>query len=100
MGGEGSFGEREIISNRGEPRREFGGVKRDPPRRTWQVGQILTKREINSLGTLEHQTMNMLAGKSLLASSLYLFKLTKNRFVGPVQRSYPGHRVGIVDGLW
>lgn len=53
MGGEGSFGEdRGIISRRGEPRREFGGVRREPPRRTWHVGQILTKRDINSLGTL------------------------------------------------
>lgn len=52
MGGEGNFGERGIISRRGDPRREFGGVRRDPPRRTWQVGQILTKRDISSLGTL------------------------------------------------
>lgn len=40
------------MSSRGELLRELGGVKREPPRRTWQVGHILTKREINSLGTL------------------------------------------------
>lgn len=53
IGGEGNFGDdRGIISSLGEPRREFGGVRREPPRRTWQVGQILTKRDISSLGTL------------------------------------------------
>lgn len=53
IGGDGSFGDRGPISSLGEPRRELGGVRRDPPRRTWQVGQILTKREISSLGTLQ-----------------------------------------------
>jgi hypothetical protein len=51
-GGDGSLGDRDTISSRGEPRREFGGVRRDPPLRTWQVGHILTNREINSFGTL------------------------------------------------
>lgn len=52
IGGDGNFGERGAISSRGELLLELGGVRRDPPRRTWQVGQILTKREISSFGTL------------------------------------------------
>lgn len=54
MGGEGSLGDRGTMSSLGELFRELGGVKREPPRRTWQVGQILTKREISSLGTLTY----------------------------------------------
>ena len=52
MGGDGSFGERGILVRRGEPLLELGGVNREPPRRTWQVGHILTKREMSSFGTL------------------------------------------------
>ena len=33
-GGDGSLGDRWIISSRGELLRELGGVKREPPRRT------------------------------------------------------------------
>lgn len=50
-GGERSWGFGRVV-NFGEHLREFGGVRREPPRRTWQVGQILTKREISSFGTL------------------------------------------------
>ena len=53
IGGDGSFGERAITSSRGELLLELGGVKREPPRRTWHVGHILTKREISSFGTLD-----------------------------------------------
>lgn len=69
VGGEGSFGEREDISMGGEPLLEFGGVKRVPPLRTWQVGQTFTNREINSLGTLWGCQLNRLSGllKSLNA---------------------------------
>lgn len=69
IGGERSFGERVISSRRGEPLLELGGVKREPPRRTWQVGQILTKREINSLGTLD----NSQYGRSIQKPQLYGF---------------------------
>jgi hypothetical protein len=40
---------------------ERGGVtRREPPRRTWQVGQILTKRDMSSLGTLGIEFSKML----------------------------------------
>ena len=39
-------------SGLGEVLHEFGGVNRGPPLRLWQVGHILTKRDINSFGTL------------------------------------------------
>lgn len=63
IGGDGSFGDRGTISSLGEPRRELGGVRRDPPRRTWQVGHILTKREISSFGTLEGRRIGMVSGE-------------------------------------
>ena len=52
IGGDGSAGERDTVSSRGELLLELGGVNREPPRRTWQVGHILTKREMSSFGTL------------------------------------------------
>jgi hypothetical protein len=51
-GGESSIGVWFKVSILGELLREFGGVSREPPLRTWQVGHIFTKREISSLGTL------------------------------------------------
>ena len=51
-GGESSMGGWLRASILGDPLRECGGVIREPPLRTWQVGHIFTKREISSLGTL------------------------------------------------
>jgi len=58
-GGESSMGVWLKVSILGEPLREFGGVNRDPPLRTWQVGHIFTKREISSLGTLLAVSQNI-----------------------------------------
>lgn len=51
-GGDNIIGDELVAPVCGELLREFGGVRREPPRRTWQFGQILTKREMSSLGTL------------------------------------------------
>lgn len=45
-------GEWDIDSDWGVLFLELGGVMRNPPRRIWQVGQIFTKREMSSFGTL------------------------------------------------
>lgn len=42
------------MSGLGEVLHELGGVNRGPPLRLWHVGHILTKRDINSFGTLEY----------------------------------------------
>lgn len=53
-GGDKRYGEGPSAwSGLGELLHEVGGVNRDPPLRTWHVGHILTKRDINSFGTLE-----------------------------------------------
>lgn len=96
------MGDREIISSLGELLRELGGVRRDPPRRTWQVGQILTKREINSLGTL--MIWSVAVGQTLhLHIYIYLTGSdlpTMNRSAGPEQMSCLGHHAGTADGPW
>lgn len=98
------MGDREIISSLGELLRELGGVRRDPPRRTWQVGQILTKREISSLGTL--MTWSVAVGQTLHLHIYIRIDVTgsdlrtMNRSAGPEQMSCLGHHAGTADGPW
>lgn len=109
IGGDGNFGERGAISSRGELLLELGGVRRDPPRRTWQVGQILTKREISSFGTLVSDQYDVRMMRQYVLVGTAQIRLvwdnleilpTTNRTVEPGRKSCLCRHVGTVDVPW